>query len=306
MSASLPATEGFDPAFDEFDTWPVGTQLNALWQSQLAAAAVVSGALPALTRAVEAALPCLEAGGRLIYAGAGSSARLAAQDGAELEPTYNWPPERMIVLIAGGTGALLQAVENAEDNEAAAQDAVREAHIGAQDVVVGIAASGRTPYTIACVKAARERGALTIGLANVPDTPLLAAAEHAVTVETGAEPISGSTRMKAGTTQKIVLNLLSTTLMTGLGRVYRARMVDMRSRNAKLRTRAVRMVTALANCDEEQARFALDATNGHVKPAILVACGITAEQAQEALARTDGNLRRALKNLGLATARRAT
>ncbi|GBR08349.1 N-acetylmuramic acid 6-phosphate etherase [Acetobacter oeni] len=302
----LPATEGADPAFDAFDTWPVSTQLGALWQSQLAAAAIVSSALPALSVAAEAALPCLRNGGRLIYAGAGSSGRLAAQDGAELEPTYNWPPERLLLLIAGGPGALLNAVENAEDDEVAARAAVREAAIGPDDVLVGVAASGRTPYTVAAVEAARSAGALTIGIANVPETPLLLGAACPVFVGTGAEPIAGSTRMKAGTAQKIVLNLLSTTLMTGLGRVYRAQMVDMRSRNAKLRRRAVRMVMGLAACPEATARIALEQTDGHVKPAVLIARGTDRDEALAALSRNSDNLRNAINELGLASSRRDT
>ncbi|NHN87631.1 N-acetylmuramic acid 6-phosphate etherase [Acetobacter conturbans] len=301
MSPVLPATEGIDPAFEDYDTWPVASQLTALWQSQLAAAAIVSSALPALSRAVEAALPRLKAGGRLIYAGAGSSGRLAAQDGAELEPTYNWPPERMQVLIAGGPTALLNAVENAEDDEVAAREAIDALAITPNDVLAGIAASGRTPYTVACVRAAREAGALTLGISNAPDTPLLLCAEHPILIETGAEPISGSTRMKAGTTQKIVLNLLSTALMTGLGRVYRARMVDMRSRNEKLRQRAVRMVVSLAGCDEETARIALEQADGHVKLAVIVAYGVSAPDALAALSRADGNLRTVLRELGLAS-----
>lgn len=306
MTGILPATEGVDPAFEEYDTWPVSMQLNALWQSQLAAAAVVSAALPALSRAVEDALPRLRAGGRLIYAGAGSSGRLAAQDGAELEPTYNWPAERMHVLIAGGPEALLNAVENAEDNVTAAQDTVQSLNITSNDVLVGIAASGRTPYTVACVEAAHAKGAETIGIANVAGTPLLLAAEHSVLVETGAEPIAGSTRMKAGTSQKIVLNLLSTSLMTGMGRVYQARMVDMRSRNAKLRERAVRMVCSLTGCKAETARIALEQTDGHVKTAVLVALGVSKTDAVAALFRAEDNLRRAFNELGLARQARAT
>lgn len=300
MTASLPATENADPAFLDYDTWPVATQLTALWQSQLTAAAVVSSALPALTAAVESALPRLKAGGRLVYAGAGSSGRLAAQDGAELEPTYNWPPERMRLLIAGGREALLNAVENAEDDASAGCAETEALQLTANDVVVGIAASGKTPYTVACIKAASNAGALTVGIANVPETALLLAAKHAVFVGTGAEPIAGSTRMKAGTAQKIVLNLLSTSLMTGLGRVYRARMVDMRSRNAKLRERAVRMVINLTDCSEENARIALEQTDGHVKSAVLMALGADKKAAETALSQSDDNLRNALSRLGLA------
>lgn len=201
---------------------------------------------------------------------------------------------------SGGREALLNAVENAEDNAEAGRAEVEALALTENDVVVGIAASGRTPYTVACVKAARNAGALTLGIANVPETPLLLAAEHAVFVGTGAEPIAGSTRMKAGTAQKIVLNLFSTSLMTGLGRVYKARMVDMRSRNAKLRERAVRMVVNLTECSEENARIALEQTEGHAKPAVLIALGAEKKAAHAELLRSDDNLRMALSRLGLA------
>ena len=161
-------------------------------------------------------------------------------------------------------------------------------------MVIGVAASGATPFTLAAVAAARERGALTIGLANSAGSPLLAAAEHPVLVATGAEPIAGSTRMKAGTAQKVVLNLLSTAMMTGLGRVHAGRMVDMLARNHKLRRRAVAMVAELAGCDPARAANALAATGGRVKPAVLVALGLSAPDAATALADSAGHLRAAL------------
>ncbi len=259
--------------------------------------AAVGPALPAIARAVEAALPRLRDGGRLAYAGAGSSGRLAAQDGAELEPTFDWPRDRLVLLVAGGSRALVQAVENAEDDAAAAAADVAAAAIGPGDVLIGVAASGATPFTLAAVREARRRGALTIGLANAPAAPLLAASQHAVLVATGAEAIAGSTRMKAGTAQKVALNLLSTAMMAGLGRVHAGRMVDMQARNAKLRRRAVAMVAELAGCDATAAAAALAATGQRVKPAILVARGLAVERAAAALAAAGGNLRRALADL---------
>ncbi len=271
--------------------------MESLWEGQLAAVAAVGPAVGAIAAAVSAALPRLRAGGRLVYAGAGSSGRLGAQDGAELEPTFDWPRDRLVLLPAGGPTALSQAVENAEDDTDAAL-ADLEAHgVGAQDVVIAIAASGGTPFTVALMREARRRGALTIGVANSPGAPLLDAAEHPVLVATGAEPIAGSTRLKAGTAQKVVLNLLSTAMMTGLGRVHAGRMVDMQARNAKLRLRAVAMVGELAGCDPEPAATALAATGQRVKPAILVARGLSPAQALDVLARHEGNLRRALASL---------
>ncbi len=276
------------------DGWPVRDQLDGLWEGQLAAVAAIGPALDAIAGAVEAALPRLRDGGRLAYAGAGSSGRLGAQDGAELEPTFDWPRDRLLLLIAGGMRALTQAVENAEDDAEDARAQVAAAGIGPRDVVIGVAASGATPYTLGAVQAARECGALTIGLANSAGSPLLATAEHAVLVATGAEPIAGSTRMKAGTAQKVVLNLLSTAMMTGLGRVHAGRMVDMQARNAKLRRRAVAMVAELAGCDQTDAADALAATGGRVKPAVLVALGLSATDAAAALDDSAGHLRPAL------------
>ncbi|WP_419728902.1 N-acetylmuramic acid 6-phosphate etherase [Lichenicola sp.] len=282
-------------------------QLDSLWEGQLAAVAAIGPALGALAASVEAALPRLRQGGRLVYAGAGSSGRLGAQDGAELEPTFDWPRDRLVLLIAGGVGALTQAVENAEDDAPAAIRQLEAETVGPADVLIGIAASGGTPFTVAAVREARRRGALTIGLANSAGSALLAEAEHPILVATGSEAIAGSTRMKAGTAQKVVLNLISTALMTGLGRVHAGRMVDMRVRNAKLRARAVTMVTELAGCDAAQAAGALEATGGRVKPAILVAMGLSPVEAAEALEHAGGGLRGALaaaaSDAGLATRR---
>ena len=294
----MTATEQASPRFTLLDAWPVPVQIEALYESQLDALAAIRPALPAIAAAASAAILRLhDARGRLAYAGAGSSARLGAQDGAELEPTFDWPRERLVLLIAGGAGALTAAVENAEDDADAARAAVRDAAISPHDVMVALAASGATPFTLACLTAARAAGALAIGVANSPHAPLLDAADHAILVETGAEPIAGSTRMKAGTAQKVVLNLLSTAIMTGLGRVHAGRMVDMRARNEKLRRRAVAMVCELAACPPETASMALAACAMRVKPAILVARGLPAEAAQALLSAHHGNLRAALLTL---------
>src|SRR5262249_47883591 len=159
-------------------------------------------------------------GGRLIYAGAGTSARIGVQDGAELFPTFNWPHEQVAFAIAGGEGALLRAVENAEDSAEGGAARMAELGVGPDDVVIGIAASGNTPYTVAAVKAAKARGALTVGIANNAGTQLLSASDHPILLDTGPEIIAGSTRLKAGTSQKAALNLFSTLLMVRLGRVY--------------------------------------------------------------------------------------
>ncbi len=297
MAIPPAATEQVSRRHAGLDSWTAREQVDSLWEGQLAAVAAIGPALPAIAEAVDAALPRLRAGGRLCYAGAGSSGRLGAQDGAELEPTFNWPRERLVLLIAGGLRALTEAVENAEDDREAALSQVADAAIGANDVLIGVAASGGTPFTVAAIRDARARGALTIGLANSPRCALLDASEHALFVPTGAEPIAGSTRMKAGTSQKIVLNLLSTAMMTGLGRVHEGRMVDMQARNEKLRRRAVAMVSDLAGCDPEHASQALERTRGQVKPAILVALGLEADAAATALDQAGGHLRPVLDGL---------
>lgn len=266
--------------------WPVPSLLAALWEGQLAAVAATGPALPALAAAVAAALPRLQSGGRLAYAGAGTSGRIAAQDGAELAPTFGW--DRTVLLLAGGPDALRHAAEGAEDR--ADLGAADGARLGPADVLIALAASGRTPYTVACVTAARAAGALTIGIAHSPGTPLLDAAEHPVLLMTGAEPIAGSTRMKAGTAQKVALNLISTALMAGLGRTYRGRMVDMAQTNTKLRARAATMVSELAGVGPDAAAAALTEAGGAIKLAILLARGWTGPAALSALSDHQGRL----------------
>jgi N-acetylmuramic acid 6-phosphate etherase len=290
-----PATEEADPRYLGLEEWPPGVALDALLEAQMAAVAAVRPALPALAAAAEAACARLRGGGRLIYCGAGTSGRIGVQDGAELPPTFDWPEERLGLLIAGGAPALTRAVENAEDRTDLAAADMAEQRPGPQDVVVGLAASGATPYVLACLAAARAAGALSIGIANSAGAPLLAVSDHPVLIETGAEPIAGSTRLKAGTSQKVALNLLSTLIMLRLGRVYRGRMVDMVARNEKLRRRAVRMVCALTGCAEAEAREALAKAGGRTKLAVLIAGGVDPDRAAARLAASHGQLGAALR-----------
>ena len=290
----LPATEASSARHDLLDTWDVPTILASLWEGQLAAVAALGPALPALARAVEAAAERLAVGGRLAYAGAGTSGRIAVQDAVELVPTFDWPEDRLVLLMAGGDAALLRSVENAEDRADLATAAVADHALSERDVLVGVAASGSTKFTVAAVRVARSRGALTIGIANSARTALLDAAEFPVVIETGAEAIAGSTRMKAGTAQKAALNLFSTAVMVRLGRVYRGQMVDMLARNAKLRTRAVRMLRGLTGCSEAQAQSALKMSGGKVKVAVLIVQGMQPGEAEALLAHHGGNLRKAI------------
>jgi N-acetylmuramic acid 6-phosphate etherase len=294
---ALPTTEGVDPRYQDIDDWPTQLAVAALWEAQLSAVAAAHAALPAIAAAAEAAAARLRGGGRLIYCGAGTSGRLAAQDGAELPPTFGWPDERIVLLLAGGVRALSEAVEGAEDDTAAAEDAVRRCQVGRADVCIAVAASGRTAFTRAALQTARDAGALTIAVANSQQAPLLALADHAILVATGAEPIAGSTRLKAGTAQKVALNLVSTAVMLRLGRVHRGLMVDLRPSNTKLRDRAVRILQALTGAEADRARDALGRADGHVKTAVLLLRGLTPDAAASLLGQHEGQLRDALRAL---------
>ena len=288
-------TESVDPRFQDLDAWSPGRVATAIWESQLAAVAAVGPALPQIARAVEtAALRLTDGSGRLAYAGAGTSARIAVQDGSELPPTFDWPEQRILFLLAGGEQALLHAVEGAEDDRDDAVRQVATAALGLQDVLIAVAASGRTPFTLAALSAAREAGALTIGVSNAPEAALLVACEIPILVPTGAEVVAGSTRMKAGTAQKVVLNMISTGVMIRLGRVHSGLMVDMRPLNAKLRQRAAEMVARIAAVPPEAAQQALSLADNNVKRAVLVAKGLSPEEAVQRLSVTGGNLRAAL------------
>lgn len=291
-------TERADPRYADIDRWDSLTALTSIWESQLGAVAAIAPALPALARATDAIAGRLRAGGRLGYAGAGTSIRIAVQDGTELGPTYDWPDARLLYLIAGGPEALMRSVEGAEDDEGCARAQVSAAGIGPDDVLIGVAASGRTPFTCAAIEAARAAGALTMGISCNADTRLLALAEHPVVVVTGAEPVAGSTRMKAGTVQKVLLNMVSTQVMIRLGRVHAGLMVDMRPQNAKLRARARDMVAHLAGVAGPVAESALIATGWQIKPAVLVAHGLDPAAAEQALVRAEGILRVALRGDG--------
>jgi N-acetylmuramic acid 6-phosphate etherase len=287
-------TEQIDLRYADLDSWSVAEMITAMYEGQLAAAGAVRGALGAIAAAVEDAVPALRHGGRIIYVGAGTSARIGVQDGSELLPTYDWPADRVVFVIAGGLDALVRSIEGAEDNEATGMEAITNAKVGANDVVIGVAASGTTPFTIAALRAAHAAGAVTIAVANNAGAPIFAAARHKILVETGSEAVAGSTRMNAGTAQKIILNLLSTAMMVKMGRVYRGLMVDMRARNAKLRRRAVAIVRQIVGCAEGDAAGHLEQADGDLKLAILLGFGLSRGGAVELLKRHGGNLRAAI------------
>jgi N-acetylmuramic acid 6-phosphate etherase len=292
-------TERPSPRYEDIDLWEPADVLEAMLEGQFAAVAAVRAALPAISHAALAMERRLAQCGRLIYAGAGTSGRLAAQDGAELLPTFGWPRERLLVLIAGGEPALLNAVEGAEDESGYALRLVAQHALGADDVLIAVAASGTTPFTVACMRAAKRSGALTIGIANNADTPLLSETEHAIFLQTGAEPIAGSTRMNAGTAQRIALNLLSTLLMIRLGRVYRGLMVEVQAANLKLTKRKEDMLFYLTGAAREQIRGALAQAEGSVKLAVLLLRGCDPETGKKLLADAGGRIRAALDALSL-------
>jgi N-acetylmuramic acid 6-phosphate etherase len=287
-------TEQMSPRFVDLDSWSSGEIIAAMFESQLAGVAAVRPALPAIAAAVDDAVPSLRRGGRIIYVGAGTSGRIGVQDGTELPPTYGWPADRIVFAMAGGLEALVQSAEGAEDSEESGARVIREANTGPDDVVIGIAASGTTPYTIGALREATAAGAVTVALANNAGAPLFDVARHRILVESGAEVIAGSTRMKAGTVQKIVLNLFSTAVMVKLGRIYRGLMVQMRARNAKLRRRAEKIVGEIVGCAAGDAARFVDQADGDLKTAVLLGFGVELTDAAALLKRHDGNLRMAL------------
>ena len=295
-------TERVSPRYSDIDLWEPGDILDALIESQMAAVAAVRPALPAIECAAEAMQARLSGDGRLIYVGAGTSGRLAVQDGAELIPTFNWPQDRLLLLMAGGKDALLQSAEGAEDEIDQAARLVRQHRIGAADVVIAVAASGTTPFTVSCMREAKRRGAFTIGIANNRSTPLLMEADCPIWLDTGPEPIAGSTRMKAGTAQRVALNLLSTLLMIRLGRVHEGLMVDVQAINAKLIGRSENILRRLSGRSEDEVREALQSAGGNVKKAMLILHGCTAEKADALLEQAGGRLRTALRLAGSSSA----
>jgi N-acetylmuramic acid 6-phosphate etherase len=290
-------TERVSPRYSGIDLWSPADILDALIEAQFAAVAATRAARAALERAALAMEVRIRFRGRLVYAGAGTSGRLAVQDGAELMPTFSWPEQRLVLLMAGGKEALIKSVEGAEDEVERAERLIREHVIDNKDVLIAVAASGTTPFTLACLREAKQRGALTIGIANNRGTPLLEEADHPILLDTGAEPIAGSTRLKAGTAQKIALNLLSTLLMISLGRVYDGLMVDVQAVNDKLVRRSEEMLIRLTGCSREAARNALQQAHGSVKLAVMVLHGCSVNDGARLIDQAGGRLRAALSHL---------
>jgi N-acetylmuramic acid 6-phosphate etherase len=290
-------TERPSPRYAEIDAWEPAEILDALVEGQLAAVAAVRAARGEIERAALAIKTRASRGGRLVYVGAGTSGRLAVQDGAELAPTFSWPQERLLMLIAGGEDALLRAVEGAEDEAGQAVELCRRHELGEADMVIAVAASGTTPFTLACLREAKRRGALAIGIANNADTPLLREADCPIFLDTGPEAIAGSTRMKAGAAQRTALILLSSLVMILSGRVYEGLMVDVQASNQKLVRRSETILARLTGRGAAEIDEALRRSGGGVKLAFLLLEGFRRDEAEAALARAHGHLRRALAEL---------
>jgi len=284
MTERLPSTEGVDGRTADIDRIDTAARVQLLIESQRGAVDAALASVPQIARAADAVAAALRAGGRVIVVGAGTSGRLAVLDASELPPTFGFPPERYEGRIAGGDRALRRSIEGAEDDDVAGAASV--ADVGAGDVVIGVSASGSAAFVIGALGTARAHGAFTIALVNAAETLLARDADLAIEAITAAEPIAGSTRMRAGTAQKIVLNTISTAAMVALGKTYGNRMVDVVASNVKLRARAERLVIELAG--DVDAAALLDAAGGHVKTAVVMARRNVGRDAAEQLLQAAG------------------
>lgn len=295
MNLEALTTETADPRYELIDTLEVA-ELSALMnEADQAVPLAVRDALDQIVPAIEGVSARMQRGGRLLYVGAGTPGRIGILDASEIPPTFS-TTDRVVGIIAGGPTAIFNAVEGAEDDEAAGAKAIDQARVGPLDSVVGIAASGRTPFVMGAVRRAREQGALGIGLSCNRNAPLSEAVDHPIEVIVGPEVVSGSTRLKAGTAQKLVLNMFSTITMIRLGKTYGNLMVDVNASNAKLRERAIRMVMRLTDVSHDVARETLETTAYSVPVAVVVLRrGMSVAEARDTLARADGRLRDALQ-----------
>ncbi|MGP3969418.1 N-acetylmuramic acid 6-phosphate etherase [Streptomyces sp. 6N223] len=288
-------TEAYRPELAEIDrrtTLDIARLMNG---EDAGVPAAVARQLPQIAAAIDAAAERMAHGGRLLYLGAGTAGRLGVLDASECPPTFNTPPGAVVGLVAGGPEAMVTSVEGAEDSRELAVADLERHGVGPGDVVVGISASGRTPYAVGAVEQARAVGALTIGLSCNADSPLAAAADHGIEIVVGPELLTGSTRLKAGTAQKLVLNMISTISMIRLGKTYGNLMVDVRASNEKLRARSRRIVRLATGAPDEAIEEALTATGGEVKNAILtILGGVDAATAARLLDESRGHLRAAL------------
>lgn len=290
-------TEAFRPELAEIDRLSSLEIARIMNEEDSGVPGAVATQLPQIAAAIDATAERMARGGRLFYLGAGTAGRLGVLDASECPPTFNTDPSQVVGMIAGGDRALRTSTEGAEDSKELAAADLAAADLGPDDTVVGISASGRTPYAVGAVTFARGRGALTIGLSCNAGSPLGAAAQHTIEVVVGPELIAGSTRLKAGTAQKLVLNMLSTITMIRLGKTYGNLMVDVRASNEKLQARSRRIVALATGAGDEEVEAALAETHGEVKNAILtILGGVDGSTAERLLDASHGHLRVALKS----------
>lgn len=293
-------TESRNPASQNIDELSTEAMLRVINDEDKKVALAVEAIVPQIAQVTEAIAHAFSQGGRLIYCGAGTSGRLGILDASECPPTFGTPRGQVVGLIAGGHTAILQAVENAEDNAGQGAQDLADIGFSPRDVLVGIAASGRTPYVLGALAYAREQGAFTAALTCNPDSAMAQAADVALTPVVGPEVVTGSSRMKAGTAQKLVLNMLSTGAMIRSGKVYGNLMVDVEATNQKLVQRQINIVKQATECDDATAQQALTACGGHCKTAIvMVLAGLTAEEARALLDQNRGFIRAALRDSGV-------
>ncbi|MGQ0569255.1 MAG: N-acetylmuramic acid 6-phosphate etherase [Armatimonadota bacterium] len=291
------ATEGRNPRSMDLDRLSAEAVLRLISDEDRRVPDAVAAEIPNIARAVDAVVGAIGAGGRVIYVGAGTSGRIGLLDALEWPPTFGVDPDIIRVVIAGGAGATVHSSASSEDDAAAGAAEIAALGAGPRDVVVGIAASGVTPFTVSALREARRRGCMTVALCNVPRAPLAEVAAIAIAPVVGPEVLTGSTRMKAGTAQKMVLNMLSTAAMVRLGKVYSNLMVDMPPRNRKLQARAARMVAQATGLDVDASGRLLDEAGGSVKVAIVMAlAGVGRADAERRLDGAGGHVRRAIES----------
>lgn len=292
-------TEGRNPASQNIDELSTEAMLRVINDEDKRVALAVEAIVPQIAQVVDAITLAFSKGGRLIYCGAGTSGRLGILDASECPPTFGTPRSQVVGLIAGGHTAILQAVENAEDNHQQGAQDLKDIDFNAHDVLVGIAASGRTPYVLGALAYAKQQGAFSAALTCNPNSPMSQAADVALTPVVGPEVVTGSSRMKAGTAQKLVLNMLTTGAMIRSGKVYGNLMVDVEATNLKLVQRQINIVKQATDCDDVTAQQALNACQGHCKTAIvMVLAGLDASEAKALLNQNSGFIRRALREAG--------
>ena len=298
INLSQMVTESRNPASSQIDTLPTLDMLAVINREDQKVPLAVAATLPAIARVVDLVVDAFACGGRLIYCGAGTSGRLGILDASECPPTYGTPREQVVGLIAGGHTAILQAVENAEDNPQMGEQDLRNLGFNARDVLVGIAASGRTPYVLGAMAYARSVGATAVAISCNPNSAMSQAADIAIEPVVGPEVVTGSSRMKAGTAQKLILNMITTGAMIRSGKVYSNLMVDVEATNAKLIQRQVNIVVEATECSPEEAEEALNQCQRHCKTAIvMILGGLSASEASAVLSKNKGFIRQALQGI---------